>query len=164
MSIKGKITFKFLPLIYRHLITQLVPPTRTKDYGILSAVFQLYADCDVHFKIPPTVFYPRPKVDSALVGLKFLRPTRLRRRLGGVDPADLRSVVAKKEEKLSSHEPLRLRDRLAKAEKERDALRVDVDGSNHERNSSVGWWICSSLSWRRSTGPAPMPSAPRPTG
>ncbi|KAL7551512.1 hypothetical protein ACHAWF_018183 [Thalassiosira exigua] len=72
---------------------RIVAPTRTKDYGILSAVFQLYADCDVHFKIPPTVFYPRPKVDSALVGLKFLGPTRLRRRLGGVDPADLRSVV-----------------------------------------------------------------------
>ena len=42
---------------------------------------------------------------------------------------------AKKEEKLSSHEPLRLRDRLAKAEKERDALRADVDGSTHEHDA-----------------------------
>jgi 16S rRNA (adenine1518-N6/adenine1519-N6)-dimethyltransferase len=46
-----------------------------------------------HFKIPPTVFYPQPKVDSALVGLHFLGPTKLRQRLAGVNPKDLRQVV-----------------------------------------------------------------------
>ena len=44
---------------------RMVAPTCTKDYGILSVVFQLYADVHCHFKIPPTVFYPKPKVDSA---------------------------------------------------------------------------------------------------
>lgn len=72
---------------------RIVAPTRTKDYGILSVVFQIYADCNLHFKIPPTVFYPQPKVDSALVGLHFLGPTRLKRRLAGVSPTNLRSVV-----------------------------------------------------------------------
>jgi 16S rRNA (adenine1518-N6/adenine1519-N6)-dimethyltransferase len=46
-----------------------------------------------HFKIPPTVFYPQPKVDSALVGLHFLGPAKLRERLAGVDPVDFRTVV-----------------------------------------------------------------------
>ena len=73
--------------------SRIVADTSTKEYGILSVVFQLYADCGIHFKIPPTVFYPQPKVDSALVGLHFLGPARLRRRLGGVSPANLRSVV-----------------------------------------------------------------------
>mmetsp|Transcript_8647 Transcript_8647/g.19409 ORF Transcript_8647/g.19409 Transcript_8647/m.19409 type:complete len:445 (-) Transcript_8647:139-1473(-) len=72
---------------------RIVAPTRTKDYGILSVVFQLYADCNIHFKIPPTVFYPQPKVDSALIGLHFLGPAQLRQRLGGVNPSDLRKVV-----------------------------------------------------------------------
>ena len=48
---------------------------------------------NLHFKIPPTVFYPQPKVDSALLGLHFLGPARLRQRLAGVNPADLRRVV-----------------------------------------------------------------------
>lgn len=65
----------------------------TKDYGILSVVFQLYADCKLHFKIPPTVFYPQPKVDSALIGLHFIGPNKLRERLCGVRPADLRRVL-----------------------------------------------------------------------
>ena len=72
---------------------RMVASTCTKDYGILSVVFQLYADVRCHFKIPPTVFYPQPKVDSALVGLHFLGPTRLRNRLAGVQPTHLRQVV-----------------------------------------------------------------------
>jgi ribosomal RNA small subunit methyltransferase A len=72
---------------------RMVAKTETKDYGILSVVFQLYADTNCHFKIPPTVFYPKPKVDSALVGLHFLGPVRLRQRLAGVDPVNLRRVV-----------------------------------------------------------------------
>ena len=72
---------------------RMVAPTRTKDYGILSVVFQLYANVKCHFKIPPTVFYPQPKVDSALLGLHFLGPTQLRERLAGVQPTHLRQVV-----------------------------------------------------------------------
>ena len=72
---------------------RIVAATNTKDYGILSVVFQLYADTRLHFKIPPTVFYPQPKVDSALVGLHFIGPHRLRQRLAGVRPAHLRLVV-----------------------------------------------------------------------
>jgi len=73
--------------------SRLIAPTKCKDYGILTVVFQLYADCKIHFKIPPTVFYPKPKVDSALVGLHFVGPERLRRRLVGVRPENLRTVV-----------------------------------------------------------------------
>jgi 16S rRNA A1518/A1519 N6-dimethyltransferase RsmA/KsgA/DIM1 with predicted DNA glycosylase/AP lyase activity len=72
---------------------RMVAPTRCKDYGILSVVFQLYADVHCHFKISPTVFYPQPKVDSALIGLHFLGPTALRKRLAGVNPSHLRRVL-----------------------------------------------------------------------
>jgi 16S rRNA (adenine1518-N6/adenine1519-N6)-dimethyltransferase len=72
---------------------RMVAHTSCKDYGILSVVFQTYADVRCHFKIPPTVFYPQPKVDSALVGLHFLGPTKLRQRLAGVRPQDFRAVV-----------------------------------------------------------------------
>lgn len=72
---------------------RMVSPTSCKDYGILSVVFQTYADVRCHFKIPPTVFYPQPKVDSALLGLHFLGPSKLRQRLAGVRPRDFRTVV-----------------------------------------------------------------------
>jgi len=73
---------------------RMVATTSTKEYGILSVVFQLYtANVKCHFKIPPTVFYPQPKVDSALLGLHFLTPAQLKDRLCGVAPVDLRQVV-----------------------------------------------------------------------
>mmetsp|Transcript_4360 Transcript_4360/g.6636 ORF Transcript_4360/g.6636 Transcript_4360/m.6636 type:complete len:316 (-) Transcript_4360:25-972(-) len=50
---------------------RIVASPNTKEYGILSVVYQLYAVPKILFKIPPTAFYPQPKVMSALVGLNF---------------------------------------------------------------------------------------------
>ena len=68
---------------------RLVAKPRTKDYGILSVVFQLYAKPEILFKIPNTAFYPKPKVTSALVAIGFAknRPTF------PVDPEKLRLVI-----------------------------------------------------------------------
>eukprot|EP01038_Epipyxis_sp_PR26KG_P016707 gene16707-22854_t len=62
----------------------------TKDYGIPSVVFQLYGKVEMNFKIPPTVFYPRPKIDSALVTFDFTKPHK---DLYRVNSGDLRKVV-----------------------------------------------------------------------
>ena len=83
--ITSQILFSFVdcaPTVRRAVVTmqwevaqRLVATPKSKDYGILSVVFQLYARPRVNFKIPPTVFYPQPKVDSALVTIDFL-PSR----------------------------------------------------------------------------------------
>jgi 16S rRNA (adenine1518-N6/adenine1519-N6)-dimethyltransferase len=43
----------------------------TKDYGILAVILQYFTEVNYCFKVSPKVFYPRPKVDSAVVHLKF---------------------------------------------------------------------------------------------
>jgi 16S rRNA (adenine1518-N6/adenine1519-N6)-dimethyltransferase len=47
----------------------------TKDYGILSVLTNFFAETELCFKIPPTVFYPKPNVDSAIVSFKFGKAT-----------------------------------------------------------------------------------------
>lgn len=42
-----------------------------KDYGILSVVLGYFSDTGLCFKISPNVFYPKPKVFSALVHINF---------------------------------------------------------------------------------------------
>jgi 16S rRNA (adenine1518-N6/adenine1519-N6)-dimethyltransferase len=42
-----------------------------KEYGILSVVLGAYATLEYHFKVPATVFFPKPKVDSAIISLHF---------------------------------------------------------------------------------------------
>jgi 16S rRNA (adenine1518-N6/adenine1519-N6)-dimethyltransferase len=43
----------------------------TKDYGILGVLVNYFAETELCFKISPNVFYPKPKVFSAIVHLKF---------------------------------------------------------------------------------------------
>ena len=43
----------------------------TKDYGILAVVLNYFAGTELCFKISPNVFYPKPKVYSALVHIIF---------------------------------------------------------------------------------------------
>lgn len=47
----------------------------TKDYGILSVLINYFADTKLCFKISPNVFYPKPKVFSAIIKLDFGKQT-----------------------------------------------------------------------------------------
>ena len=43
----------------------------TKDYGILAVVLKYFTEAKLCFKISPNVFFPKPKVFSALVHIRF---------------------------------------------------------------------------------------------
>lgn len=43
----------------------------TKEYGILSVLLNYFADVKLCFKISPNVFYPKPKVSSAVIHIFF---------------------------------------------------------------------------------------------
>ena len=43
----------------------------TKDYGILAVVLKYFSETKLCFKISPNVFYPKPKVFSALIHIHF---------------------------------------------------------------------------------------------
>ena len=60
-------------MMQREVAERLVAAPRTKAYGILSVAVQRYADVRLLFRVPPTVFHPRPNVESAVVRL-VMRP------------------------------------------------------------------------------------------
>jgi len=76
----------FRTLEYRHLFEtatvmmqkevarRIVSEPATKEYGILSVQLQLMASVSYLFDVPPGVFRPPPKVDSAVIQLRFDRP------------------------------------------------------------------------------------------
>lgn len=69
---------------------RVIAKPRTKDYGIPSVVFQLYGTPSMNFKIPPTVFFPVPKVDSALITIDFTTPHP---RLASINRDCLRKIL-----------------------------------------------------------------------
>lgn len=69
---------------------RLVAKPRTKQYGIPSVVFQLYCRVEKAFHLAPTVFYPKPDVDSAVAVLDFnIQHPGLKT----IDPANLKKYV-----------------------------------------------------------------------
>jgi 16S rRNA (adenine1518-N6/adenine1519-N6)-dimethyltransferase len=50
---------------------RLVAEPRTKDYGVLSVLLQLFAAPELCYTVPPQVFSPQPDVSSAVVRVTF---------------------------------------------------------------------------------------------
>lgn len=61
--------------IQKELADRIVAQPATKDYGALSVWVQSQCRCQIVRVLPPTVFWPRPKVHSAIIRLD-LEPER----------------------------------------------------------------------------------------
>lgn len=62
---------------------KLIAKPGTKDYGALAVLVQSLADVEVLRKLPPTVFWPKPKVESGIVRV---RPNAEKRTMVGDVP------------------------------------------------------------------------------
>ena len=57
-------------MIQKEVADRIAAPPGSKTYGILSVLLQAFYDIDYLFKVPPGVFHPPPKVDSAVIRLR----------------------------------------------------------------------------------------------
>ena len=62
--------------IQKELADRIVAAPGTKDYGALSVWVQSLCRVQIVRLLPPTVFWPRPKVDSAVIRLDTVPPWR----------------------------------------------------------------------------------------
>jgi 16S rRNA (adenine1518-N6/adenine1519-N6)-dimethyltransferase len=65
-------------MVQREVADRLVAKPRSKDYGVLSVMAQIYADIERKLDLPPAAFSPPPKVRSSVIRLTFRRtPVRI---------------------------------------------------------------------------------------
>lgn len=57
-------------LVQREAAWRMTARPGSKDYGTLTLLTEYYCRARLAFPVPPTVFFPRPEVDSALVSLE----------------------------------------------------------------------------------------------
>ena len=55
---------------------RVASPPGSREYGILSVLYALWADTDIPLRFPPGAFQPPPKVDSAILRARFLPSPR----------------------------------------------------------------------------------------
>ncbi len=61
----------FYLMFQKEVAIRLVAKPSTKDYSLLTVWTQVYAQAEILFDLPPTVFRPRPKVTSSFVHFKL---------------------------------------------------------------------------------------------
>jgi 16S rRNA (adenine1518-N6/adenine1519-N6)-dimethyltransferase len=64
-----------LLMVQYEVAKRMVSEPNTKEYGILAVILNYFATVNLEFKISPNVFKPKPKVDSAIISLKFNKNT-----------------------------------------------------------------------------------------
>lgn len=64
-------------MIQKEVADRIAAPPGSKTYGILSVLLQAYYTIDYLFKVPPGVFHPPPKVDSAVIRLRRNKTEKL---------------------------------------------------------------------------------------
>lgn len=68
-------------LMVQYEVAQRIVATEkspSKQYGLLTILSQFWADCEIIKKVGSKCFYPRPKVDSALVSLKVRQEPKIK--------------------------------------------------------------------------------------
>jgi 16S rRNA (adenine1518-N6/adenine1519-N6)-dimethyltransferase len=58
-------------MVQHEVAKRMIAVKGTKDYGILSVILKYFSDTKYCFKVSPNVFFPKPKVDSAVVHIRF---------------------------------------------------------------------------------------------
>jgi 16S rRNA (adenine1518-N6/adenine1519-N6)-dimethyltransferase len=64
----------WIAMVQREVGERLAASPGTKTYGATSVIAQLSCDVKVVRRVPPTVFHPAPKVESAIVSLRRHSP------------------------------------------------------------------------------------------
>ena len=57
-------------MFQKEVAERIISKNNCKQYGILSVKTQLFYDTKILFNVSPNVFFPKPKVDSAVISLK----------------------------------------------------------------------------------------------
>ena len=69
--LEGELPVKLMVLtLQKEIVDRLAARPRTKDYGVLSLIAQLFCEIRLIRALPPAVFWPQPQVESAIVALK----------------------------------------------------------------------------------------------
>lgn len=63
-------------MVQKEVAERLIAPPAGKEYGLLAVNGQLFAEIKLLFRVPAARFFPRPRVDSAVIKLDFKKGVR----------------------------------------------------------------------------------------
>ena len=67
-----KVIDSFVLMLQKEVVQRLIANPGCKDYGVPSVILQMFAKMESLLDIPPSCFYPHPKVESSIIRGHFL--------------------------------------------------------------------------------------------
>lgn len=64
-------------MLQKEVAERIVAIPGGRQYGVLSVLLQIHCDASIRRIVPPSSFFPRPKVESAVVRFDFLQKPRV---------------------------------------------------------------------------------------
>src|SRR5436309_9716957 len=64
-------------MLQEEVARRVASPPGSREYGILSVLYAVWADVDVPLRFPPSAFAPAPRVSSAVLRARFLPHPRV---------------------------------------------------------------------------------------
>jgi 16S rRNA (adenine1518-N6/adenine1519-N6)-dimethyltransferase len=121
-----------LVMVQREVAERLAAPAGSRTYGIPSVKVAVWADADVVGRVPPTVFVPQPRVESALVRIRRRAEPRLAR-----DPELMMGLVRQ----AFGQRRKMLRRSLAGVVGPEDMERAGIDPASRPEQLPVERWV-----------------------
>lgn len=60
-------------MVQYEVAKRMTAKVRSEDYGILAVLLKYFSETEICFKVSPNVFYPKPKVYSAVIKINLLK-------------------------------------------------------------------------------------------
>ena len=65
--LENELVSNIVIMVQKEVADRLVSPPNSRDYGVITVIANFYGEVKKLFNVPKEYFYPRPKVDSAVI-------------------------------------------------------------------------------------------------
>lgn len=120
-------------MLQKEVAERLAAEPGTKDYGRLSVMMQYFCTVDILFMVPPTAFFPQPKVDSSIIRITPHRVSPYE----SVDKAILESTVKQG----FAQRRKTLRNNFKKILTEADWLTLNIDSQRRPEELTIAEFV-----------------------
>ncbi len=120
---------RMVATIQRELAERIVAKPRTKDYSALSVWMQAQCQAEIVRTMPPSVFWPRPRVESAILDIRPQKVLRARIPDLAHFHALVRAIFLHRRKFLRSALASAVKDRMGKAEVDGVLAKMELDST-----------------------------------
>ena len=91
--LENDLVSKIVIMVQKEVADRLVSPPNSRDYGVITVIANFYGEVKKLFNVPKEYFYPRPKVDSAVIRIDKYSHSYIIEKYNDIDYNYLKHII-----------------------------------------------------------------------